>query len=225
MPWNRVHDRLSGRRRLTRPLNLTRPVALRNCGNFHALVFCRVKAAQVSGKTLAGRMTIRFSHTPPNFWLGFLVAPFAGAAAAAVVTAVWTVTAMWGPEFEVSAAIIVSLLAGLVGLVISAAYTLVAGGFAVLYVQQLRKVPAKAVAVTIAILGGFAPFLAITLSQYVGVNVTFRLSEAVLIPTASLAASLCTALVFWRLALRGRQVPPANLAAQADVARSVPRLS
>jgi len=170
-------------------------------------------------------MTIRFSHTPPDFSLGFLVSPFAGAAAAVVVTAVWSITVMWGPDFELTAAVTVSLLAGLVGFVISAAYTLVAGGFAVLYVHQLRKVPTKAVVVTIALLGGFAPFLAITLWQYVDVNVIFRFSEAVLVPTASLAASLSTALVFWRLALRGRQVPPANSAAQADAARSVPRLS
>jgi hypothetical protein len=39
-------------RRLTRPLNLTRPVPRRHSVNFQALVFCRVKAAQVSGKTL-----------------------------------------------------------------------------------------------------------------------------------------------------------------------------
>jgi hypothetical protein len=168
-------------------------------------------------------MTIRFSHTPPDFSLGFLVSPFAGAAATVVVTAVWSVT--WGSDFDLTGAIIGSLLTGVVGLAISAAYTLVAGGFAVLYVHQLRKVPSRAVAVTVALLGGFAPFLAITLARYVGGNVTFRFSEAVLLPVMSLAASLSTALVFWRLALRGRQVPPANSAAQADAARSVPRLS
>jgi hypothetical protein len=43
-----------GTARLTRPLNLTRPVARRDSGNFQALIFCLVKAAQVSGKTLGG---------------------------------------------------------------------------------------------------------------------------------------------------------------------------
>lgn len=150
-------------------------------------------------------MKIRFSHTPPDFSLGFLLSPFAGAVAAAAVTAVWSIT--WGSGFELTAAADVSLLAGVVGLAISAACTLVAGGFAVLYVYQLRKVPSKAVAVTVALLGGFAPCLAITLAQYAGVRSTLRFSEAVLLPAVSLAASLSTALVFWHLALRGRQVP------------------
>jgi len=153
-------------------------------------------------------MTIRFSHTPPNFSLGFVVSPFAGAAAAAAVTALWSIT--WGSHFELAAAAYVSLLAGIVGLAISAACTLVAGGFTVLYVRRLRKVPSRAVAVTVALLGGFAPCLAITLAQYAGAGVTFRFSEAVLLPAVSLAASLSTALVFWRLALRGRQVAPAE---------------
>src|SRR5437764_76786 len=52
MPRNGVDDRLSVRRRLTRPLNLTRPVARRLSANFRVLVFCLVKAAQVSGKML-----------------------------------------------------------------------------------------------------------------------------------------------------------------------------
>jgi len=39
--------------RLTGPLNLTRPVARRHSGIFQALVFCRVKAAQLSGKRWA----------------------------------------------------------------------------------------------------------------------------------------------------------------------------
>jgi len=36
--------------RLTPPLNLTRPVARRGRSDFRVLVFCRVEAAQVSGK-------------------------------------------------------------------------------------------------------------------------------------------------------------------------------
>lgn len=147
-------------------------------------------------------MTIRFSHTPPNFSLGFLLSPFAGAAAAAVVTAVWSIT--WGSDFQLIPALYVSVSAGIVGFAISAAGTLVAGGFAARYVRRRRRVPSRAVAITVALLGGFAPFLAFTLAQYVGVTGTLRFREAVLLPAVSLAASLSTALAFWRLALRGR---------------------
>jgi uncharacterized protein DUF3859 len=49
-------DRVRTARHLTQPLNLTRPVPRRQFGSFQALVFCRVKAAQVSGKTLGGAL-------------------------------------------------------------------------------------------------------------------------------------------------------------------------
>ena len=164
----------------------------------------------------AGRMTIRFSHTPPNFWLGFLLSPFAGAAATAAVTSVWLIP--WGSDFQLAAAASIFLSAGIVGFAVSAVCTLVAGGFAALYVLRLRRVPSRAVAVTVALLGGFAPFVAFTLVQYAGVTDTFRIGEAVLLPAVSLAASLSTALAFWRLALRGRQVPPPHPALRADAA-------
>ncbi len=42
-------------------VNLARPVAARHFGNFQALVFRRVKFAQVSGKTLGGRNNAEMS--------------------------------------------------------------------------------------------------------------------------------------------------------------------
>ena len=167
-------------------------------------------------------MNIRFSHTPPDFSLGFLVSPFAGAVAASLVTAVWSVT--WGSDFDLGPALLISLMAGVVALVISAAYTLVAGTSAIFYIRISRRVPTRTVALAVAFFGGFVPILAMTAAQFVGINVRARVSEVIFLPANALAASLATALVFWRLALRGRQVPPANSAAEADAARSAPKL-
>lgn len=120
-------------------------------------------------------MRVRFTGTP-DFWLAFPGAPFAGAVAMTLA----------------------ALLAGLFGLAICAAFTLVVGGCVVAYVRWSRRVPSLQVALVVG--------LAIAAGGVLLLNDGAETMKVLALLGG--ASSLATAWAFWRLGLRGRTIAP-----------------
>lgn len=146
-------------------------------------------------------MKVRFTGTPPNFPLGFLCAPFAGGVGAAVAAAVFLLSIPlaempWYNDLAVAAAV------GFYAVIGSAAYTLLVGGAAVVYVKVVRRVPSLLAAVLIGVAAGCAPFiydLADDPRAQQPADLWFYLCVAT-------GASVFTAAAFWALSLRNRRV-------------------
>ena len=75
-------------------------------------------------------MSLRFSGTPPNLALAFMLAPIAGAVAASVAAVIWFV-AMPRHLGGFSILVPVVLTAGIYALAITVAFTVVAGSLLV----------------------------------------------------------------------------------------------
>jgi hypothetical protein len=155
-------------------------------------------------------MAIRFSHTPPNFSVAFMLAPFAGALAAFAMAAVWSPVLLEPGEFGVVGMIAVAGFVSLYALGLCIAYTAVVGTGVLLFVRGTGRVPRRSTAILVGILVGFVPFAAFAVSelreQYAfETSLAARASTVLLTPTIALAASLATAIAFWRLGLKGRR--------------------
>ena len=141
-------------------------------------------------------MRVRFTGTP-DFWLAFLGAPFAGAVAT-TLAALLVFASSGSDGVAPEEAIVGSLQAGLFGLAICAAFTLVVGGCVVVYVRWSRRVPS----LQVALVAGLALAAG-------GVLLLNEGAETMKIPALfGGASSLATAWAFWRLGLRGRTIAP-----------------
>jgi hypothetical protein len=155
-------------------------------------------------------VTSRLTGGPPNFVLGFLLAPFAGAIAAVVVVVLVLLPDLWD---DLNWNLLPALLAASAfALIVSFVATFLLGGAASLYVKRKKKRPLLRTALLTGWLLGFLPFATIgALIKIREPNATF--AGWTLLPAAALAASSATAFTFWRLALRERPVSAPQAAA------------
>jgi hypothetical protein len=159
-------------------------------------------------------MTIRFSHTPPNFAIAFMLAPLAGGFAAFGTAVLWSLV-VFGSQGQVLAAFLAALLVGLYAAIISLVYTAVVGGIVAFSVGRYGAVPSKGLAITIALAVGFLPFFALSFlinepfNSFQHVTAS-KVASYALLPTVALVASVATAWAFWSLGLKGRLDRPPN---------------
>lgn len=131
----------------------------------------------------------------PNWFLAFLLAPFAGAVTAIALAFVAEILSGWNfpsvyEAFPMAAAV------GFVALMITAPFTLVVGACVVLFVSSRRRVPALPWALTIGfvIAAGFGLLWSGSSSTVSGLE----------LPLFAGVCSLPTAWAFWWLGLRRR---------------------
>lgn len=138
---------------------------------------------------------------PPDFFLAFLAAPFAGAVTA-ILLAFLISLATDQNGTRPGELLAWSLFAGLYGLPICALFTLVVGGCAAAYVHWRRRVPSLPWALAIGFVVATGAF--VLLNALTDPPEPDRIVSELSLFAA--ACSLPTAWAFWRLGLRGRRL-------------------
>jgi hypothetical protein len=149
-------------------------------------------------------MQWRFTGTPPNYWLAFLLAPLAGALTSLVIAVVMSM-ATSRTEHSLIEHIVMSEVVGLYALIIGAAFTAVVGAIVVLYVRLRRRVPSLAVAIVGGLLIAVIPFAIHPLALRIR-STHPPDGNSFLLTAFAAAAAIPTAWCFWWLGLRGRRV-------------------
>jgi hypothetical protein len=152
---------------------------------------------------------MRFTGTPPNFWLAFLAAPLMGALASMLFAVIITLTtAAPGARPSLTELAMMSAAVGVYALAICAAFTLLLGASVVAYVCRRGRVPSLGAAIGIGVaaalivFAGFPSIDAIRQSSPLDSGTVFFAAFAA-------AAAIPTAWSFWWLGLRGRHAAAA----------------
>jgi hypothetical protein len=145
-------------------------------------------------------MKVRFSNTPPNFWLAFLVAPAAGAIAAGATSLIFLVPGI-APEDIGSGIVPAAVTTTLVTLVITSAFTCVIGALVVLHVKRSGRIPSRSTAIAVGVIAGVLPFAT---CNGLTMDASSRLSELLFTPALALTGSIATSWTFWKLGLENR---------------------
>jgi len=146
-------------------------------------------------------MRVRFSGTPPNFILAFMVAPFAGAVTAILLAFIVVFAANDDRRWRFVELMAMAAAVGVYALILCALFTVVIGTCVVAYVHLRRHIPSLLSALTIGFLIAVGVFLLL--------DVGSSRAEADLgfLGLAGFAGvcSLPTTWSFWWLGLRGRR--------------------
>ena len=140
-------------------------------------------------------MRVRFSGTPPNFFLAFLVAPFAGALTAILLAAVMLLASAEVGMSRFSDWMASAAFLGIYALVICAMFTTAIGVCVVMYVELSGHIPSLPSALAIGFLVAVSVFL--LLEDIDRISLGYAAFAGM--------CSLTTAWSFWWLGLRGRR--------------------
>ena len=149
---------------------------------------------------------MRFSGTPPNFPLAFLVAPLAAGLVAGTIMVLMILPSM--TEMDLAGLWAAGFMTALVVSLISALYTAVIGGATAFHHHRTGRVPSAKTAVMVGLLAWLIPFGLWYITMFVG---AFALPEAnavgdaLLLVVISLAAAMAAAASCWLVGVRGRE--------------------
>lgn len=144
-------------------------------------------------------MKIRFSNTPPNYWLAFIVAPVAGAIAAGATSLMFFVASV--TPRDIGSTIVPTAIVTTLTLIITAVYTCVIGALVVFYIKRSGRIPSRFTAIAVGLIVGvlpFAPWSALMM------DTSAQPFDLLFTPALALAGSIATSWAFWRLGLRNR---------------------
>lgn len=163
----------------------------------------RLQSVERSSRSILPAMPLRFTGTPPNYPLAFMLAPGAGAVSAAILALLVVVFSPMDPSFRASELAALAAAVAAYAFIICAGFTLVVGAGVAAFVRVSHRVPSLTVALAVGALAAVLPFATAAAMNRSGSSAQLTF-ESLGMPLFAIAVSVPTACSFWYLGLRNR---------------------